>query len=121
MNSEKVKISHSLAYALSSNIYPLFHDDDEIKMFSDYFEVSKESIHEIVDFIDKAWLKKEFYSYYNLEDMFGGKVARHILIAILRYCFLDNRFFDEEFTKVLLSSCPVEATNIAEPLEEWEI
>jgi len=121
LDSGKTKISDSFAFALSRNCFPFFHSDEEVDIFSEYFETKKERVEEIVHYIDEAWIDNKFYTYYELERHFEGIIRRPDLISVLRYCFLENRFFSDEFKKILLSSCPIEASSIAEPLREWEI
>lgn len=120
LDPEKSQISNSFAYALSNDCYPFFHSDEEMDIYSECFKIKKELIEKIVKFIDNDWLKKKYYTFYELEDIFGHGL-RVELIVILRYCFLDNRFGGDEFWKKMLSFCPAEATSLNEPLTDWEI
>lgn len=120
LNPEKSQISSSFAYAIGNDCYPFFHSDEEMEIYSDCFKIKKDLIERIVKFIDKNWLENKYYSFYELEDIFGKKL-RFELIVILRYCFLDNRFTGEDFWEKMLSYCPVEASSLNEQLTDWEI
>jgi len=120
LDPDKSQISNSFAYALSNDCYPFFQADEEMDMYADCFKIKKELIEKIVKFIDADWLKGKYYSFYELEDIFGHDL-RVELIVILRYCFLDKRFGGEDFWNKMISSCPAEATSLNKPLTYWEI
>lgn len=120
LDAEKSQISEALAYALSRDCYPYFHSDDEFDIYDDCFVVKKDFFEKVIKFIDDDWIKNVFHTFYELEDVFGHD-NRAELIAILRYCFLDNRFGGDGFWEKIVSRSPCEANGINRPLDSWEI
>lgn len=117
--------SPSYVYAISHDIYPLFQSTHSpnagiIDPFYDCYKTTEKDISEILNFIDEEWLKDKLYTFYDLETHFGGKDTRIKLIHVLRYAFLDGRF-DEKLWDKLVSWAPIEGKSIIRDLAEWEI
>lgn len=113
------------AYAVANDIYPLFqsaHSPEEgiIDPFYDCYRTSEADISKILNYVDGEWLEGRLYSFYELEDHFGGKDSRVKLIQVLRYAYLDGRF-DEELWDKLISWAPIEAKSVVRELSEWDI
>lgn len=120
IDSEKSQIPDSFAYAISKDCYPYFQSDDESEIYKDCFSIKYDFIDRVVKFLDENWIQKKYYTFYELEDIFGQE-NRYELIVVLRYCFLDRRFSDDAFWKKLDEYCPSEAHGLTVPLNEWEI
>lgn len=120
IDSEKTKISDSFAYAISKDCYPYFHSDEETEIYKNCFSIKYEFIDKVVNFLDQNWLNKKYYSFYELEDIFGHG-NRYELIVILRYCFLDGRFSTPNFWAKIEENCPTEAHGLSSPLNIWDI
>lgn len=123
LNPEKSGYAISYIYALSHDCYPMFHSTEETDIYLECFSVKKDFFEEFVYYINKeCWLKKEYKTFYQLEDKFGhGK--RFEMMIILRYCFLDNRFAEEEFWNTITKNgeCPSECRGLASEFSDWEI
>lgn len=94
----------------------------------EYFSISKEQIEEIITYADAEWLEKRYYTFYEYEDhyqvrtnpLFG--IARHTLIAVFRYMFLNNSFDDKFWNKLLEPmKHPAEAAGISRDFNINEI
>lgn len=113
--------SESFIYAITHNTYPLFNESEEIKMYNEYFTVTKEKISLVTKYLDEKWRtnNKEVYpTFYQLEDEFESfHIDRSDLIYIIRYCVLDRRF-DNELWKKIKSDCPCEADFIDDEFDE---
>ncbi|MCL2115044.1 MAG: hypothetical protein FWH29_02350 [Methanobrevibacter sp.] len=110
-------ITDGYAYAWYNDIYPFF--DDSVKWhegFEQCFEIKKERISEVLFFLDENWLKKKYFTFYQLESHYGGRGFRSELISILRYAYLSHKF-DDAFWKKIVSDAPIEAHTITYKLE----
>ena len=123
MNPEKSGYPNSYVYAISNDCYPFFHSSDETDLYLDCFSISKDFCQEFIRYIDEVcWLKKEYKSFYELEDKFGLE-KRSDMAVILRYCYLDGRFAREEFWNAITENgkCPSECRGLASEFSDWEI
>lgn len=112
-------VSEGYAYAWANDIYPYFDDENDLhKGYEDEFELSKEKISEILEYLDKKWKNGKNHTFYELEDHFHVlqgdlNITRHDLINILRYTYLNDRFDDKFWDKLLEGSdYPIEAESI---------
>ena len=106
-------ISDSYAYAWYQKLYPFRDDSDLHEDLQEYFDIKKEFADNVVQYADREWLDRTYYTFYEYEYKFGGKANRHSLIAIFRYMFLNNTF-DTEFWDTLIKphEHPIEASLI---------
>lgn len=113
-----------LGFAWSSRIYPFFHEYRSTEAFAEEFIVSREQVKAIIEHIDKQWLAKESFTFYELEQKFGdrwsgnGKIDRGKLIDVCRYAFLSRRF-DQSLWQALTveGSGPVESQGLADEFD----
>jgi hypothetical protein len=71
-------------YAVSERMFPYFHSHwcDEPDPFGEVYSIPKESIEEVVKYVDDLWIKKLVIpTFYDLESKFG-KDRRVELIRI---------------------------------------
>lgn len=120
IHGEKIGFSHSYIYAIANDIFPFFQNETDDDPFINCYKISSQQISEVINYIDEEWLKDNLYDFYTLENKFGGKGNRSNLIRILRYTYLDDRFDDELWDK-LVSEAPMEANSLNRPLDDWEI
>jgi len=106
-------ISDSYAYAWYQKLYPFRDDSDLHEDLEECFDTKKEFAIPVIEYADKEWLDKRYYTFYQYEEKFGGRENRHSLIAIFRYMFLNNTF-DDKFWETLIKpqEHPVEASLI---------
>ena len=123
LNPEISGYSKSYMYAISHDCYPMFHSTEETDIYLDCFFFFFDFFNEFIKYIDEeCWLKKEYKTFYQLEDRFGnGKRAD--MAIILRYCYLDGRFDDNNFWEKITKNgeCPVECRSISAEFADWEI
>jgi hypothetical protein len=117
--------SPSYVYAVANDIFPFFQDNRSpsegiIDPFNGCYRTTEVEISEILNFIDEEWLKDKLYSFYDLEDHFSEKYDRVKLIHVLRYSYLDGRF-DEKLWGKIVSSAPIEGKSVTRKLADWEI
>lgn len=106
-------------YAWFSSIYPLFHELAHIhEPFASQFEVTKDMVEELLEYLDDRWRAEKVPSFYQLEDHYevrSGTTAwnRHRLIVACRYMCL-HEHFDKAFWDTLLKrgGHPPDAKNI---------
>lgn len=121
------QISDAYAYAWDVGIYPIFSNSEWHEAVKEYFDVSEEKSFRVVKYIDEAWLKKEYYHFYDLEDRFMHvenkfDIDRWDLIRILRYTYLCKKFDDILWMKLLEgANHPVEAKGITEKFDLMDI
>lgn len=123
LNPEKSGYSNSYIYAITNDCYPFFHSTEETDIYLDCFSISKDFCQRFIKFIDEeCWIKKEYKTFYQLENIFG-RDKRYDMIIILRYCYLDNRFSEDKFWNTITrdGECPIECKSIASEFSEWEI
>lgn len=123
LKPENSGYSKSHMYAVSHDCYPMFHATEETDIYLDCFSIKKDFFHEFIKYIDEeCWLKKDFKTFYQLEDKFGHD-RRVDMAIILRYSFLDDRFADNNFWDTITKNgeCPSECRSIASEFAEWEI
>lgn len=106
-------ISESFIYALSHNVYPFFHENNEVRIYKNCFSVKKDFIDKVTNYLDQKDKVDDFdgLDFRCLEYKFGYRQYRIELIRILRYCYLDNRFSDTLWNTIL-SDAPIEAKSI---------
>lgn len=112
--------SQGYIYSVAKGCYPYFDDDEEAKLFSDFYDVDKEFIENVLYVIQEKEDTHEKCFYYDLEKQTGGKSIRSKLIVFLRYCFLSNQFSSDFYT-ILLSDYPIEAEVINKDFNDEEI
>ena len=125
VHGQKCGYSASFVYAIANDVFPYFHNthipnEGIIDPYYDCYKIKYDEIHKILTYIDSEWLEKRLYSFYDLEEHFGGRDRRVALIDVLRYTYLDRRF-DGELWEKLISWAPAEASSITSDLTEWEI
>lgn len=123
LNPENCGYSKSYVYAISHDCYPLFQSDEESDLYVDCYSIKKEFFHNFIKYIDEeCWIKQEYKTFYQLEDMFGHE-NRTEMMVILRYCFLDERFSRKEFWETITKNgeCPSECRGLADEFSEWEV
>jgi hypothetical protein len=119
-------ISDAYAYAWSVGVYPFFDNHDYSADLKEYFTIAEDKISELLKYLDSEWLKKNYYTFYQLEDHFdvrgSGQYSRCDLICILRYTYLHNKF-DETFwdTLVRRGDSPCEAESIINPFDPSDL
>lgn len=99
-------IPDSYAYAWYMDMYPFFHDCEWHENVKEYFSIQEEKIDTILDYLDKEWLEKRYYTFYELENYFNvqyqhNDIKRTDLINILRYTYLHEGFDEPFWTKLL--------------------
>lgn len=117
------KFSDSLIYAWSEKVYPYFSQDTLHVGYEDYFKVSKETMHKIIDFADKKALKGQYLSFYDYTREFPETDIYHIL-DVFRYCYLDRVRFNPTFFETLYKKTAMyhsEASYIVSPFVIEEI
>ncbi|ROP23256.1 hypothetical protein [Vibrio crassostreae] len=117
--------SPSYVYAIANDLYPFFQsvhipEENLIDPYYDCYRISENDISEVLNYIDEEWLKDRLYNFYDLETHFGGRGERGKLITILRYAYLDDRFNEALWSK-MMEWAPSEAKSIVRDLAEWEI
>ena len=122
----KDMISDAYAYAWSVGLYPFFDDYAYSADLKDCFSILEDKISSVLNYLDSEWLKKKYYTFYQLEDHFdvrgSGQYSRNDLICILRYTYLHDKF-DKIFwdTLVRRGDSPCEAEGIIIPFEISEL
>jgi|GEM_PF-2730942 len=123
LDADKRKyMNDAYVYAHNVRMYPFFqHDATRSDPFETIYDIKKELVKEVIEFIDKVWLadkESEDLQFYNLETKFSSKLDRHTLMCIIRYCYISDRFCDN-FYSTAMSNAPVEVhNNLNNPLEE---
>lgn len=114
----KIEKDNALVYALENNCYPFFHD--EFKDFKSEFDIQENEQAEFYGYIDTIIMDKQYETYYELENKFGGKKNRINIITMLKYAMLTNRFKDDDFQKKLFEEgqYPIEAKTIIKDYTE---
>lgn len=113
----KQRLNDAYVYAWDEGVYPVQHDSASMhKPFKAQFAHSEEQVDQVAEFLDAKWLNDEPVSFYQLEDHFGGKGSRIMLLHVCRYLFL-TELFDEALWSGLManSQCPAEARSILRP------
>ncbi|PCI58871.1 MAG: hypothetical protein COB35_12700 [Gammaproteobacteria bacterium] len=115
-------------YAWESGVYPWFSDTDGSvnqmphECYAEFFKVKKETVQNVLNYLDEKWLAKDIPTFYELEERFGGKWdeenGRIALLVICRYAFLSRRFDKTLWDKLLKPmQHPSEASSICSPLK----
>lgn len=118
MLKENSGFSESYVYSIAKDIFPIFHIDyyQDISIYNDFYKIKEDIIQSFITYIDDVWLRKEKIGFYDLEDKYGqGK--RSELIKMLRYCYLDGRFYGDEFWNYLKKNGPIECNSINKDLD----
>lgn len=121
-------ISNDYAYAWNVELFPLLENTDLHYQYETQFKITRQEVDIVTEFADSEWLKKQYYSFYQYEDMFvrGNKfdikTERWHLIAIFRYMFLRGSF-DKVFWDKLVENgnCPIEAFGIVREFDIKEL
>lgn len=121
-------ISDDYAYAWDVKLYPFFESSELHVIYEKQFEVTKQEVDVVTNFADAEWLKKNYYTFYEYEDLFlrSGKYSikteRWNLIAIFRYMYLRGTF-DQQFWQTLTENgkCPIEAFSITREFDLKEL
>ena len=87
-------------YAIENDCYPCFHSTDEDSCYEQLYIFSKSLVEEIFTKVEAAYVNKDYKTFYDWEDVFGGEY-REAMIIIFRYFYLENRF-NQEFWHVLI-------------------
>jgi hypothetical protein len=118
-------ISDAYAYAWSVGLFPLFDNFDYSIDLKEYFPITEEKISNVLNYIDSEKKKKNYFTFYQLEDHFdvlgSGQYSRYDLICILRYAYLHNRFNGIWDTLVRRGDSPCEAEEIIAPFEPFDL
>jgi hypothetical protein len=99
-------IPDEYAYAWYVDMYPYFNTCEWHENLKDFFTIKEEKIDMILEYLDKEWLEKRYYTYYEIEDHFKvmyerNEIRRSDLINILRYTYLHGCFDDNFWNKLL--------------------
>lgn len=121
-------ISNDYAYAWNVELFPLLENTDLHYQYEEIFKIKRKEVDVVTEFADSEWLKKQYYSFYQYEDIFvrGNKYdiisERWHLIAIFRYMFLRGSF-DKVFWGKLVENgnCPIEAFGIVREFDIKEL
>ena len=110
--------SSSYVYALDRKVYPYLHETDFHLPFEDHFDLKKDEIQNLSEFLDQKWLNKENLSFYDLESQYDARGSstnwdRIKLLKGCRYLYL-LKLFDDNFWKTLCKrgDSPCEAESI---------
>lgn len=120
-------IPDEYAFAWYVNMYPFFNDGEWHENVKEYFSISEKKVSSIIEYLDSEWLKKNYYTYYEIEKYFTYKdreldINRNDLLCVLRYVHLHGGF-DDLFWSTLLTKeeYPIEATSIVSDFETSKI
>ena len=113
------KIDDAHAFAVQNRVAPVFHENISREThggdpFADVYAVKEDFIIEVLRYVDKRWLEKDFdaLGFYKLEDKFGGYKANRVeLKHALEYIRMTGRF-DSAFWTAVESDAPAEATSL---------
>jgi hypothetical protein len=99
-------IPDDYAYAWYVGLYPFFSECEWHENLKEYFTIKEEKIDAILEYLDKEWLEKRYYTYYEIEKYFNvlysrNDITRGDLISILRYTYLHGGFDDQFWGKLL--------------------
>jgi len=107
--------SDAYLYAWLHSVYPIYDDSDSDiptrphEFFENSFHVSGQKVINVVELLDEKWMNNIPYTFYELEDAFGGKYdqeyGRMTLIFICKYSYLLGHF-DEGFWNHLVKPGP---------------
>lgn len=111
-------VSQAYAFAWDKDLYPIgHHGGDWHAAHENSFEIRKERMEELGDFLDGIEREGKTISFYKLEDHYGvihgSDWERMELVFACRYLRL-NGWFSEEFWKGMVghSDCPSESHSI---------
>lgn len=127
---------NSYAYAVCKSVYPIFHeerfleDDEQVYKlrlpFYETYELPEDVVSEFAEYLDKHWLEKKYFTFYELESHYRntwrGNGLRSDLINCLRYFFLHD-LFDKPFWDTILKPMeyPTEADRITKDFDKTEL
>jgi len=111
------RLDDAYVYAWSKGIYPVQHEAASAhKPFKELFQYSEMQVDQVADFLDDHSIKNMPLTFYQLEDSFGGKDSRIMLLLICRYLFLSKLFGDEFWSDLIKNGqCPAEAHGLTRP------
>lgn len=116
--------SESYVFAIYHDCFPFFdsEEDDAEEIFEHCEFVTRSFATEVLTYLDSEWCKRKYYTFYEIENKFGGHHKnRGELIILLRYVFLSKKF-DTPFWDKLNENAPSEAAGITdERIREWEL
>jgi hypothetical protein len=121
----RITENNSLGFAWSSRIYPFFHDSPLQEAFIEDFDIGRESITAVLDYLEANENNPDKLGFYAIEDHFGGKnqgLERSKLRMICRYIFLCDRYTHVWEHVVRNGVGPVESQGIAGKFNQaWEV
>jgi hypothetical protein len=99
-------IPDDYAYAWYVDLYPFFSTGEWHENVKEHFTVKEDKVDAIIDYLDKEWLEKHYYTFYEIEKHFQvlyerNEIKRSHLLSILRYVYLHGGF-DKQFWEKLL-------------------
>lgn len=117
-------LSDACLFAWSHDIYPAFGmaEDELAEPFAENFSVTREMIEKLGEHIDKTWVKRSSFSYYELEREFMSPMwNRGKLVNACKYMYLRDMFggFWERFLED--GDCPIEAKIITKAFDRSEL
>ena len=89
----------------------------KLKKFENDFSITKEEASKFYEYIDELIASQNYKTFYEIQDIFGGKENYHEIIFMLKYAVLAKRFCNEEFKNKLLEkgNFPINAEIIFKP------
>lgn len=125
VHGELCGLDQAFVFAIANDVFPIFHhthipNEGIIDPYFDLYKVKESDFKEVLYFMDNEMLEKRLYTFYDIEDKFGGRDRRCELIDMFRYTYLDRRF-DQKFWDYLLSRAPAEAGHICDKFSDCEL
>ena len=123
-NTKNNNISDAYVYAYASRLCPVFHSQNALELgqsdpFEEIYHIKRESILVVLNYCDEKWGNNDKIDFNQLENRFE-KLGRWVLIAILRYAYLSDKF-DGSFFSMLHENHTTEYQKIDTPLSSDEI
>ncbi len=111
---ERMENRYDLAYvfAYRYRMYPFFTEDfPEKDPFQYAYKINYSFISEVLSHIDNAARNQKALTFYQLEDLCGGREFRHDIIQVIHYLRISGDI-GEKIILNLLSYCPAEAHHL---------
>lgn len=109
------------AFAWYARLYPVFHENRGVEVWSDYFHIEQSFVREVITYLEELWDADETTSFRSLEQRFGGyRNYRLELRDVLRYCHIQE-VFDDNFYNALRHAAPGEVVAFLNPFTIDEI
>lgn len=112
------RLADAFVFAWDRKLFPVFDESDLANAFEDGFDISKEKIDSLIEYLGDRWSAGSVPTFYELEDHYNSRGPnaewrRSELISVLRYAKLSEQF-DTAFFQTLLTEMkhPTEATSI---------